>query len=178
MSKWIPFFKSYNVKCRDGTTKTIYKKADDAFPLWINGYEANISATLRAEILSTAGIDSNLKSKVEGLLYGLDEINNGLMMSFRSAYVGYQSDPCSNNQFLINQIEKINEEQRRLRTLKIQIKGFVELATNNPDDSTRLAEFYISLINSIGSSNLLSAGISEAIEISRNAAQALMEGNS
>ena len=63
MAKWIPFTKSYEVKCGNGTVKTIYKKVEYAFPLSINGYEANISANVKSELLSEGGLDGNLKSK-------------------------------------------------------------------------------------------------------------------
>jgi len=174
MAKWNPFEKSYEVRCKNGSIKTIYKKVEDAFPLSISGYEGNISANVKSELLEEGGLDANFKSKVDGLLYGLDEINNGLMMSFRSAYIGYQTDPCANNDFLLDQITKINEEQRRLRALKMQIRGYVELAKSNPRDSTKLAEHYINLVNRIGSTSMGDAGVVESISMSRDAAHKLM----
>lgn len=175
MTIWNPFTKSYEVKCVDGSVKTVYKKVADAFPLAISGYEAKLTANIKSELLGEGGLDGNLKTKVDGLLYGLDEINNGLMMSFRSAYVGYQTDPCANNVFFLNQITKINEEQRRLRALKIQIRGYVDLAKSNLGDSTQLAERYNNLVNKIGSESMGNAGVVEAICVTRDAAHELME---
>lgn len=123
MSKWNPFTKSYERKCLDGSIKTIYKKAEDAFPLLINGYDAKMSSKIKTELIDGAELSGSLKKNVDTLLYGLDDINNGLMMSFRAAYVGFQSDPCANNVFFLEQITQINEEQRRLRALKMQIRG-------------------------------------------------------
>lgn len=178
MAKWNPFSKSYQVRCPDGSIKTIYKNIDDAFPLSINGYEADISTKIKSEILKEAELDTKLKSRVDGLLYGLDEINNGLIMSFRSAYVGYQTDPCSNNGFLLDQITKINEEQRRLRALKMQIRGYVELAKSNPGDSTKLAQLYNNLVDKIGSTSIGVVGVVDAINMSIDAAHDLMEDQS
>jgi hypothetical protein len=177
MARWNPLSKSYHIKCGNGSIKTIYKKADDAFPLFISGYEGNISAKVNSELLKESELTANTKSKVDTLLYGLDDINNGLMMSFRSAYIGYQTDPCANNGFLLDQITKINEEQRRLRALKMQIVGYVELAKSNPGDSTKLAELYSDLVNKIGSTSMGDAGVIEAISISRDAAHKFMKSN-
>ncbi len=178
MAKWNPFSKSYEVKCRDGSVKTIYKNVEDAFPLSINGYDTSISASVKSELLEESGLDSHFKSKVDGLLYGLDEINNGLMMSFRSAYVGYQTDPCVNTHFFLEQITKINEEQQRLRALKMQIRGYVELAKSNPGDSSQLAEQYNKLVDNIGSTSLGVERVVNEIGISRDAAQELMGAQS
>lgn len=175
MARWNPFSKSYEENCKDGSRKTVYKKVEDAFPLSINGYEANISSKIKSELLQDAELGGSYKTKVEGLLYGLDDINNGLMISFRSAYVGYQTDPCANNGFLLDEIRKINEEQRRLRALKMQIRGYVEMVKTNPGNSTELAKIYNNLVNKIGSSSMGSAGVTDAINSSKVVAKELME---
>lgn len=175
MAIWNPFSISYEVKCQDGSRKTVYKKVEDAFPLAINGYEANVSTKLKSELLQEGELDGALKTKVDGLLYGLDDINNGLMISFRSAYVGYQTDPCANNEFLLTEIRKINEEQRRLRALRMQIRGYVEMAKTNPGNTTQLAKLYNTLVDKIGASSMGGAGVTEAITSSRKAAEQLME---
>lgn len=175
MGKWNPFSNTYEVKCPDGSTKTVYKKIEDVFPLFIKGWEANISGKLKAELLENAELTGGYKTKVDGLLYGLDEINNGVMMSFRSSYVGYKSDPCANNAFLLSQIEKVNEEQRRLRTLKMQIYGFVEMIKNNTSTPNELAQQYNELVNKIGSEAGSGTGlVLDAIKSSTEAAKKLM----
>jgi hypothetical protein len=175
VARWNPFSISYEKKCRDGSRKTVYKKVEDAFPLAINGYEANIATKLKSELLQEGELNGALKTKVDGLLYGLDDINNGLMIAFRSAYVGYQTDPCENNEFLLTEIRKINEEQRRLRALRMQIRGYVEMAKTNPGNTTELAELYNTLVNKIGAYSMGDAGVQEAIDSSREAANKLME---
>lgn len=175
MASWNPLSKSYSVTCCDGSVKTVYKKIEDAFPLAIYGAETSISANLKAEMFENANLDAKMKSSVDGLLFGLDDINNGLMMSFRSAYIGFQTDPCTNNQFLIDQIEKINEEQRRLRALKMQIRGYVELVNSNPGDTVKLAEQYSELVNRIGSTDLQSGAVVAAINNNKLAAAKMME---
>lgn len=176
MAKWNPFSPTYTVKCPDGIKKILYKKVEDAFPLFIEGWEANVSTKIKKEALINGELDGSYKTKVDGLLYGLDEINNGMMLSFRSAYIGYQTDPCTNNSFLLTQIEKINEEQRRLRALKMQILGYVEMVKNNTDNTESIAELYNDLIHKIGSPNLSNTGVLDAISSSTSAAKELMGG--
>jgi hypothetical protein len=76
---------------------------------------------------------------------------------------------------LLDQISKINEEQRRLRALKMQIRGYVELSRNKSDDSVQLAELYSNLVNKIGSATMSSAGVVEAIVSATKASHELME---
>lgn len=165
--------KSYVERCPDGTSKTVYKKAENAFPLFIAGYEANAAAKIKSELLQAVELDGGLKSKVDGLLFGLDEMNNSIAMTFRSAYMGYQTDPCSNNQFLLDEITKIREEQAGLRTLKMQIAGYIELAKNSPDDLTNLAASYADLVQSMSSVVVDNSLIPKAMQNSQDAAQAL-----
>lgn len=175
MSKWNPFVTTYDVKCPDGSVKTVYKKVEGAFPLFVAGWEANISGKMKSELNVNGELTGGYKTKVDGLLYGLDEINNGVMMSFRSAYVGYQSDPCTNNDFLLSQIEKVNDEQRRLRALKMQIFGYVEMIKNNTNNLKELAELYNDLVHRIGSSpEVGTAVVVGAIKSSTEAAKQLM----
>lgn len=175
MKKLIPWLKSYDVQCPDGTKKTVFKSPEHAFPLSISGYEANISSKFQQELGVDGELNSGIKSKVDSLLIGLDELNNGLMLSFRSAYVGFQADPCTNSEFFTEQISKINDEQRRLTALKLQIRGFVEVAKVNPNDPD-VAEHYSNLIGYIGNSAVSNADVQDAISNSTNAANRLMEG--
>lgn len=176
MFKSFPFTRSYDVRCQDGSVKRVYRNADHAFPLSVTGYDANFRANVSSELLGDGELGGGLRTKVEGLLYGLSEINEGLMMSFRAAYIAYQTDPCSNNEFFVNQISQINEEQRRLRALKMQIRGYVDLAKNRPNDVENLAQLYTDLVGNIGSAVMGNAGVPEAINLSKDAAHQLMEG--
>lgn len=105
VSGWNPFVDSYDVPCADGSRKTVFKKADKAFPLWVNGYEGSLAAKLDGELIKSASVDADLKRKVEGLLYQLDELNRSMMASFRAAYVVFQADPCANADFLRTEID-------------------------------------------------------------------------
>jgi len=176
MSKWNPFSRTYIVTCPDGTTRIIYKNIEKAFPLHIEGWEADFKGKLKTEMLGNAEVDSKYTSKVDALLIGLDDINNGVMMSFRSAYVGFESNPCENDEYFRKLIEKIHDEQRRLKALKMQLTGFVELIKSTKNiDSTIVLEKYYSLACRIGSSDIDKEIAPVAINEATEAAKIMME---
>lgn len=142
---WLPFSrKTFKVKCKDGTVKTVYRHVNDAFPLHIPGWQANLFAA--GKMLETGGADlkAEYATSMHGLLVSLDDFNKGLMMTFRAAYVVYQNDPCEHGSFFEREVTKLLEEQRRLRTLKVQIDGLVQIAKLHPENSK---EFSIAMAN-------------------------------
>src|SRR5258705_9559056 len=38
-------------------------------------------------------------TKIQGLLFSLDELNQSLMMNFRGAYLAFATDPCGNARY-------------------------------------------------------------------------------
>ncbi|HSG38916.1 MAG TPA: hypothetical protein VLE27_04695, partial [Thermoanaerobaculia bacterium] len=82
-----PFAKTYRVRCPDGTVKTLHRNVDDAFPLFIPGWQGNVDAELKALEAIPARLRAKYETKIQGLLYRLDELNQSLMMNFRGAYV-------------------------------------------------------------------------------------------
>jgi hypothetical protein len=43
-----PFSKTYRVKCPDGSVKSVYRHVDDAFPLYIQGWQGDFNAEIKA----------------------------------------------------------------------------------------------------------------------------------
>ena len=137
MNSWNPFSKIKSVKCPDGSTKYVYKHVDHAFPILIKNYEASISAKQDSALINGARISGELKKRTTTLLADLDRNNNDLIFAFRSAYLGYQTDPCKNNDYFLWQMNMITIENQRLKRLSLNIRAFVDLANNrrlsNPD---------------------------------------------
>jgi hypothetical protein len=161
---WCPFVKTYNVKCRDGSTKTVYKNVDKAFPLFIPGFKANVAAAGDAANLGKAELKAEFASAIQGLLFNLDELNRGLMMNFRVAYVAYQNDPCMNDNFFQREVAKLLDEQQRLRALSLQINALIELAKLRPGDSEAFANALANVIDRIGSNVAFPAATSLRIK--------------
>lgn len=142
--------KTYDVKCLDGTKKTVYKNVDDAFPLFIRGFDSNLAANVRSESLGDGNLDSKYTTKIDGLLYALDELNQGLMMTFRAIYMVYSSDPCGNVLFLQRECSKLIDEQRRLRSLKIQIDALINMIKATPDNAEAISNIFSDIVQRIG----------------------------
>lgn len=150
MLKHWPFAKSYHTKCPDGSIKTVYKNVNDAFPLFIEGWEGKLSSKVKAEDLVNVDANAAYKTKIDGLLFALDDLNQGLMMTFRAVYVTYTTDPCGNSAFLQREVSKLLDEQQRLRTLKLQIDFLLKLAQQHKDGTEEFARLFSDLVQRIG----------------------------
>lgn len=166
--KW-PFRKTYNVKCPDGSVKTVYKKVDDAFPLLLSGWEGKVGVS--ADVLKkvNADLEAEYASKVHGLLFSLDEVNQDLMMSFRGAYITFQSDPCGAAEFLQREMKKLLEEQIRLRTRKVAIDGLIELAKGGDAQREEFLKVFMSIVDNMATMQLPEATTAEIEEARKNA---------
>lgn len=144
-----PFSKTYTKRHSDGREKTLYRNVDDAFPLYIPGWNVSLAAAGNVIDKVNANMKAEYSSAIQGLLFGLDDLNQGLMMTFRSAYVVYQSDPFKHDDFLAREVEKILDEQRHLRTLRIQVDALVKLASLHPEQSANFAKVFADIINNM-----------------------------
>jgi hypothetical protein len=157
------FSKTFKHKCPDGSVRIIHKDVDHAFPLFIPGFTTKLNGNLEAFTGNKANLSAEYENKIQGLLYGLDELNHGLMMMFRSTYLVYQSDPCANNDFFQRQIEKIIHEQNRMTALRFQVRGLISLASENSDHN-EIMTVYLEIISSLG----IKKGDQAATEITEN----------
>jgi len=146
---WWPFSKTYRHKCPDGSVKVVYRNVDDAFPLFIPGWQAKVGADVKIPQTGQGGVQADYATKIQGLLYGLDELNQSLMMKFRGAYVTYQSDPCANGNAFQQQINAILEGQHKLTAVKTQMQALIHLAELNPT-SPEVFNIYKDIVRQIG----------------------------
>ncbi|MFM7755095.1 MAG: hypothetical protein ACKO58_11995 [Cyanobium sp.] len=161
-------------KCPDGTTKIVYRNVDDAFPLYIQGWDSKASATAEAQQLGTAKLSGEYATKIHGLLFGLDELNQSLMMNFRGAYVAFSADPCGNADLLKRQVEQILREQHRFQIIRMQIRGLVALAEATPSNHDKIMEVFQSIVTAVGGPVIADAASAEISE-ARTAMKQLME---
>ena len=145
-----PFFRTYTVKCPNGHVKTVYRNVDDAFPLFIPGWKANLTAAGKVLDKVSAEMKGEYATAIHGLLFALDDLNQGLMMTFRAAYIVYQNDPCEHSAFFEREVAKLLDEQRRLRALKVQIDGLIELAKLQPANSVDFAKVLANVVDRMG----------------------------
>ncbi len=171
----LPFSKTYKVRCPDGSVKTVYKNVDDAFPLHVPGWKANLSATGKFIDKVDANVKAEYSTAIHGLLFALDEFNKGLMITFRGAYVVYQNDPYKYADFFEREVAKILEDQRHLRILKIQIDGLIELAKLQSNQSEDFAKALAKVVDSMGSL-MMPQITSERIQQAKEIVKQISEG--
>jgi hypothetical protein len=159
--RFITFSGIYHLRCPDGTLRTIYTDIDVAFPLFIEGWNAKLAAGLKASDLGTGELKGEYATKIEGLLFGLDELNRSLMMNFRSAYIAYSADPCANSGMLGRQIESIRTEQHRLQLLRLQIQTLATLAASKQSNHERIMDAFQEIVQRIGGPAVASGATAE-----------------
>lgn len=144
------FGSTYKEKCPDGTSRRIYRDIDVAFPLYIKGFEANLSAKGEAETVGAVKVDAAYSNRIDGLLFALDELNQGLMVTFRGAYLAFSANPCGSGDYLKREVSKILDEQRRLRLIKMQLDALTLVAQTQPIDSDEFAKQISEIVQKIG----------------------------
>lgn len=170
-----PWTKTRDMRCPDGTTRTIYKNIDDACPLFIPGFKADISGDIKGAAEFSGKVGAKYETDVKGLLFSLNEQNQSLMMSFRTVYLTFSSNPCGNDAFFKREIEKLLDEQRKISTLKIKIAALIQLALSAPDDSNRMNLIYSEIASLLGGSAVAQAASLEIVE-SREVAVQMLTG--
>ena len=134
--KWKnPFSKFDIVKCPGDSDKRVYKNPNDAYPLAIKAYEANISAKTSSVLTNSARISGKFRKKVAALLVDLGQNDGTLIIDYRAAYVVFQSDPCKYSDYLVWKTNLISAEHQRLKRLNLKIRAFMELANDRNTSS-------------------------------------------
>jgi hypothetical protein len=175
MLNWNPFSKLFHVRCKDGSVKNFYKNIDHAFPLVVSGVDLKFTAKMRSDIIKDVTLDATSKEEIKSLLYQIDDLNNNNMIAFRAAYIGFQSDPCANSEYLLKEIKKINDEAQRLSGIKLQIRGYIDIVRNNPKNKDKTTKIYFGLIKEMQISIKDNSIIQHEMKSSVSAAKNLME---
>lgn len=134
MWSWVPFAKTYKLTCPDKSVRIIYKNVNDAFPLFIEGWEANLAGKVKEESGIEANIVGEYKTKIDGILVALDQFNSSIMMDFRVAYVIFTGDPCRAIDRFERMVQNVMEKRDFIRELKILLDSLITLAREQPDN--------------------------------------------
>ena len=167
MINW-PFSKTYRHRCKDGSVKIVHRKVDDAFPFYIPGWKGKLDGNANIPMTGQGEIKGEYETKIQGLLYNLDELNNSLMINFRGAYIAYQADPCAGYNFLLREVSKIIQEQNRLLKIRLQIDGLVSLAKTSKAKGEFLP-LYRNIIEQVGGSTIPDAAKLEIKDLTNQA---------
>ncbi|GGB18613.1 hypothetical protein [Puia dinghuensis] len=110
--------------------------------------EADLDVQKKAAIR----LNAEYATKIQGLLYSISEQNQSLMMTLRSAYIGFQTNPCEGDGFFLRHVESVNQGQYRLMELKAQIAGLIALAQAYPNSPEKLVPVYLEIVGKLGGS--------------------------
>jgi hypothetical protein len=163
------FSKTWKHKCPDGTVRIIHKNIDAAFPLALRDKQNKFGAELEAQKQASLNLNSEYASKIQGLLYNINEQNHSLMMTLRSAYIAFQTHPCGGDGFFQRQVERVNHEQYRLMELKAQITGLIAIAKTYPNNPEKVLPIYFEIVGKIGGKGIAEAAVAEIEENRKNA---------
>lgn len=166
--------KTYTVKCPDGSIRTIQRDINDAYPLFVDGAKVDLGADIKGLNKLSAAVKAKYERQIEGTLFAINEQNQSLMMSFRTIYLTFTTNPCGNDAFFQREMAKILDEQRRLSALKLQLSTVVQLALGNPADTSGITKIFGDIAARIGGPASAPAATLE-IEEARNAAKALIQ---
>ncbi len=134
---------------------------DDAIPLSVRDREGGVAAAISAKELATAKVNAKHASKIKGLLFDLDELNQSLMMDFRIVYVAYMTDPCGNAGLLNRQVETTLREKARFQMIRLQIRALIELATTHPGNHEGIMDAFQKIVQQVGGSSIPDAAADE-----------------
>ena len=160
--------KTYKHRCKDGSVKIVHRNVDDAFPFYLPSWKAKLDGNAKIPVQGQGGIKAEYETKIGGLLFGLDELNQGLMMNFRGAYVAFQTDPSAGHEFLLREVAKVLQEQQRVLRIRLQIDGLISLAKTCKNKG-EFFQLYQVIVNQVGGSTVADAA---AVEIKDSAQQA------
>jgi len=163
----LPWSKSYVVKCPDRSERTVYKNVDDAFPLYIKGWKGKIknSAGASADSLGIGGVTVEsggaYSTEIHGMLFYMTEMNQNVMINFRTIYMAFVSDPCGSGDFFRRQVENIISEHQRLG---IQVRALIELMKHRPDQTVEILNLLKEISGQMGSGMAATAAAIEIAE--------------
>lgn len=111
------WFRKYTVKCPDGTTRTVYHRIDDVFPLHLQHVKSTTSASVSGLEKIKLNLENQKDVRVAAVLTGIDDINKSIQSHFRAAYAVYEASPCTELPYLRQAVEKIIVDETRLRSV-------------------------------------------------------------
>ena len=147
----LPWSKIYHVRCPDGTTRTVYRKIDDAFPLYVQGSDTKVSAGVKDGVGAISGnVNAEHQSKVENLLVAIDSKNNSLMVKFRAAYLVYMTNPCGQSEYFANQVKHLSEIHDRLTEVELGAQSLIALIRSKPTATDAIYSLFRELVTKLG----------------------------
>jgi hypothetical protein len=120
-------FKTRRVRCPDGRSIRVYRRAEDAFPVVAASVRGAIGTTIEAADQLQLQLHGEAAREVREVATRLDHINQSLRERLRAVYIVYQADPCTNSRYLAEEVRRINQQEERLRELAVGLENLLRL---------------------------------------------------
>lgn len=145
-----PWSRTYRVKCPDGSTRTVHRNIDEAFPLDVRSSQTRLAAGIAGVSgVASGNISSEHQDKVESLLVAIDSKNNTLMVKFRAAYLVFMTNPCRQSEYLADQIRQLIEMHDRLTEVELGTQSLIALIASKPTDTHSILTLFRELVNKL-----------------------------
>lgn len=161
----LPFTKKYRVRCKDGSVKTVYRHIDDVYPLITKDKEQSSKGNVTIEGIGGANLDTQSRTKIQGLLMQLDSQTSTLIPELRQAYIAYESDPCKGYDRFIEESTAIFVRQDRLKQLEIKIQAYALFLQISPANIALATTTYQEIVSGLSAKT---SGDEVAKEIASN----------
>jgi hypothetical protein len=119
----------YTVKCPDGTTRTVYHRVEDVFPLQLKYAKRSAAASVSALNKLKASTEYSRDEQISAVLTGIDRINQSIQSHFRAIYAVYEASPCTELPYFKVEIQRIIMEEQKLRSVETVISQACSLAS-------------------------------------------------
>lgn len=123
-----PFFRTYKIKCPDGTTRIVHKSIDDVFPLSIGEGKSKLDGTLKVPEIVDAKFGAEISNAIKSAMFSIDENNNSLILEQRAAYSGYATNPCGQANWYQRRIEDLSNRRHFLQQQARVLDALLTLA--------------------------------------------------
>ena len=120
----------------------VLRNVDEAFPLVFRDWSAKARMGLGSEGLLGPGLDSEITSRISGILARIDHASSSLQQRVRMLYEAYAADPCEKGAacWLRSMVEKVNEADFALRKLLIIYSNLRNVRTSEAREALERAE--------------------------------------
>lgn len=163
------FSNTRRVTCPDGRKVDVYRDENQAIRLYVSDYDANLFARADTGLLQDAGISAHLKRRVRTLMDNRDDAHAALMYQFRVIYGTFATDPCSNGEFLKEEVKLILETYRELQEQKNKIFAYLQNSREHRSQQNFLEQRIQALEDEILRPQVTE--VAEAFETTRQASQ-------
>jgi len=142
-----PWSRQRGVLCPDGSTHFVFKNVDHVFPYYFPQAKLSAAAALDGLKKVKGKVEVKYESRIEDILFRIDQKNGSVQYHLRAAYVVYSAAPCKKLDYLQAAIDATRQGEQELRGADMAIRALVTLLSipggvgvSDPAVSARISE--------------------------------------